>query len=303
MYGYQIKTDYHLMEDHLVNLGTKRKIYCYRDDQISQREYCSSKTKIGANAHNTILAYRCLEGKYISIKEMGEFYIRQNHIKYHVTSRYFSEEAICTTILTHIIGNVLIGDSYLLHATTLLKNNNAVCFLGCSGSGKSTLSLKLSLDYGYSLISDDMTSIIQKDKEVLVTLGNPYTKIWSDTLMHFRENNKLKNIAIKNVYRNEGKYIFRLPGNLNNEEQFPLKAIMILNKKNGSLCDLRRLSAIDSFAFLYNNNYIRYACSENEIIMQAKLLSRIISQIPTYLFTYPDGFEHLDDVAKYVETL
>lgn len=303
MYGYHISTDYRLMKESIVNLGCEKIIYCYRDDQICQWKQSESKRIIGANRHNTILVYQFLGGKYIIIKDMGEFFIKQNHIKYHISSHCFSEEAICTTISTHIIGNILIHDSYLLHATALMKNHCAICFIGCSGAGKSTLSLKLSLDYGYTLISDDMTSIIQKDQTFFVTAGNPYTKIWSDTFMHFRENNKIKRTLIKNVYKNEDKFIFCLPRDLRNEDQFSLKAIVLLRREKDSVCDLRRINSIDSFSFLYNNNYIKYACLENERIIQAKLLSHIVFRVPIYLFTYPNGYEHLDDVAQCIENL
>lgn len=303
MYGYKINTDYSLLIDSVKNADCRRDIFCYRDDRIRQWKHDRCNSLIGTNRYKTIFSYQRGKGKFVSVKDMGEFYIEQNRIQYHISSKNFSEEAICTAISTHIMGNILLRNNYLLHATTLLKNDHTICFLGNSGVGKSTFSLKLILDYGYTLIADDMSAIAHKNQTSYTTLGNAYTKLWADTFMHFCDNDILKNAIVKSVYKNDGKVIFTLPRNLNNEEVFPLNAIVILCRENEAVCNLHKISAMESFVYLYKNNYIRYACSEKENLIQAKLLFDIISRTPVYLLSYKSGYEYLDDAAYCIEAL
>ncbi len=303
MYGYQIETDYPLLREPIHNSNCQKKIFCYRDDRIRQWEHTRCKGLVGTNRYRTILSYQCGNGKFVVIKDMGVFYIENNCIRYCISFDCFSEEAICTAISTHIMGNIILEDNYLIHATTLSKKRHAVCFLGESGAGKSTFSVNLILNCGYTLLADDMTAVTQINQKTHTYRGNVYTKLWKDTFVHFFDDDMLNSSSVKSVYKNDGKLIFQLPNVVDDEEPLPLDAIVILCRRDNVSCEIHRINATDSLALLYRNNYISYACSRQEKMTQVKYLAKIISGTPVYLLTYRSGYEYLGEAVCCMEKI
>ncbi|MBR6509891.1 MAG: hypothetical protein IKT38_04730 [Clostridia bacterium] len=55
---------------------------------------------------------------------------------------------------------------FVLHASCVMKNKNAVLLLGKKHSGKTTLSLEMISNYEYKLVADDLSFIVLRGKKV-----------------------------------------------------------------------------------------------------------------------------------------
>ena len=63
----------------------------------------------------------------------------------------------------------------LIHATTVARDNKAVILTGTSGIGKSDVALRLIMEHGFTLVSDDQTELSLNGQGVLIS--NPPASI------------------------------------------------------------------------------------------------------------------------------
>jgi hypothetical protein len=91
------------------------------------------------------------------------------------------ERSLRLVIVGPLLGVILAQrGSFVLHASTVAIDGNAVAFFGPSGRGKSTLSAALT-SRGHPLIADDMTVIDTRGDLPAVQPGFPRVKLWPDS--------------------------------------------------------------------------------------------------------------------------
>jgi len=298
MFGFNIESDLDLLK--LQTDGGSRTLTCYEDRAIQSSVLTNMSGLVGENQYGTILVYLHGTGKFISIKDMGCFFVEGTNITYHITSPAFSEAAVCIVIGTHILGNILLPQHYLLHATTVIKTKTgkAVALMGVSGTGKSTMALSLLTRCGYSLLSEDMSVLCLDKNDIVAKKGLPYVKAWDDTIQYL-EHGGIFFGKIANVYKTEKKQILDIRNLMWKEPTIKLDGIIILKRsqKNGE--SPRILTNVESYISLMENHYIGYSCTMPEHKQQARLLRNILlAGIPVYTFSYPNGYEYLDEAAS-----
>ena len=91
------------------------------------------------------------------------------------------ESALRLGIVGPLLGVILMQRGlFVLHASTVAIDEQAVAFFGPSGRGKSTLTAAM-MRAGYPLIADDMTVIDTAAPAPLVQPGFPRVKLWPDS--------------------------------------------------------------------------------------------------------------------------
>lgn len=306
MYGYNILSDgYISIEAQGRPFGT---IHCSSSEIFTDNCDYSKAIFVGANRYGSVKSYLTNNGKLISVNDMGQFHIIGRDIKYNITSNSFSLEAIHATIGTHIVGQILLNKSYLLHAATLSRNEYAVSIIGTSGAGKSTIAIELMRKRNYKLVSEDMTALYKFNGKYYAGVGMPYIKMWMDTYnaLHIYDWAELSYSSPKNVYKKDKKLIITVDNSLMADEFTALKAILIINRTScdnntNDYCSVEKIKQANGLVTLYNNNYVKYACTNYERLLQVSMAADIINNIPIYSLTYRDGYEHLDDALDNIE--
>ncbi len=67
-----------------------------------------------------------------------------------------------------------------LHGNTIVKGSHCITICGVSGAGKSTISAALH-QQGWVLMSDDVSAVTIKGKNIQIHPGIPYFKLWKDS--------------------------------------------------------------------------------------------------------------------------
>jgi len=134
--------------------------------------------------------------------------------------------------------------------------------------------------------------------DIVAKKGLPYVKAWDDTIQYL-EHGGIFFGKIANVYKTEKKQILDIRNLMWKEPTIKLDGIIILKRsqKNGE--SPRILTNVESYISLMENHYIGYSCTMPEHKQQARLLRNILlAGIPVYTFSYPNGYEYLDEAAS-----
>jgi hypothetical protein len=138
-------------------------------------------------------------------------------------------------------------ECFLLHASAVGVNGDAVVFSGDSGHGKSTLASSLHA-CGYSLLADDIAAIQVGETTHQVLPGNQEFKLWPD--------------SVRNIGKHEHAYDRFFPdlekrlvpvGERLQRDPLPLRSIYVLDF--GETEEIERLSSRISAIELVRNTY------------------------------------------------
>lgn len=82
------------------------------------------------------------------------------YMGFHFLEKQFGEKGMCSC-----------------HSACISKNGEATLLIGEAGSGKTSLAVNLCNDYGYSLVSNDMTLIGSEENEIYVYGGTKFLNL------------------------------------------------------------------------------------------------------------------------------
>ena len=220
--------------------------------------------------------------------DYGKMEVSNREITYDVTSKFTDNlfyEVTSGEALSFFLGY---NNVVSLHGSCVSNlNQDAVAFLGDSGMGKSTTAAML-VDSGYSLLTDDLLPIYDKQDHYRVYPAAPEISLYkesfyqADKSLTFQQNREtLKNKAI---YRTKK---VSSPSNL--------KAICVLQK--GEDWHLKSLSSTEAFPHLFRNislaNWSRYfkgdllkAMNKYEVFF--KFCVKLIEDLDFYVLVRPE---------------
>lgn len=85
------------------------------------------------------------------------------------------------------MGAILVQRGYmLLHGSCVTDGKRSVLITGDSGAGKSTTAAEF-LKRGWKLVTDDVTSVFERDGVPMVQSSYPSQKLWQDALDHYEK--------------------------------------------------------------------------------------------------------------------
>ncbi|HEC16981.1 MAG TPA: hypothetical protein ENI99_10510 [Sedimenticola sp.] len=186
-----------------------------------------------------------------------------------------------------------------LHASLLSDDHHTIGLIASSQTGKSTTTLRL-MQYGMSLVADDMLPLYRHAKGWRVYPGSHSLRLWPGTahaLMNGRQFEELPRV----------------------HEKFEKRRINITTQNHLSICE--HPTALSSLYLLSRgpssrNITIRTLAPSEAIIQLLKhsligdapaalgleehrlrMMSRLVEDIPIKLVEYPSGFERLDSMC------
>jgi hypothetical protein len=131
---------------------------------------------------------------------------------------------------------------FMVHASAVRIDNEAVLFCGRAGRGKSTLAAQLGTR-GYSLVSDDLCRLdLPAQCAPVVYPSPPRMKLWSDALRELGWTNR----ELAPDHLHDGKFHLSLAGP-GFAQPLPVRAAYLLAWGELSVCELHGLSALRAF--------------------------------------------------------
>lgn len=186
-----------------------------------------------------------------------------------------------------------------IHCSAVADRNAAVLFCGESGSGKSTVT-RAYLEQNWKLMADDMAFVeYREDNSVIARSAFPYQKLCRDAA----EKTRLPLEEL--IYIDEEKDKFLVPcHDIFEENQRPLKAIIILTRAAAASVQTRPLQGIEAFYACVNNLFLRHLLGDRKyepIIAQGCL--KIASAVPVYLVERPYDTDTTRQVLEAVRAI
>ena len=186
---------------------------------------------------------------------------------------------------------------FVLHASAVAIDEEAVVFVGNKGYGKSTMAAML-CSRGHQLLADD-TVVVDLDvaERHIVLPGFPQFKLYPDAVMATSNDDpeKLEEVASNLMKRSRWADNFC-------KEALPLRAIFVLSE--GTDVRISQLIPQETIKYLISNTYMaRFSSDWLRGIAAANLqpCAAIANQIPVYLLERPRNISALEDVALAVE--
>jgi hypothetical protein len=187
---------------------------------------------------------------------------------------------------------------FVLHASAIAVNGEAIVFVGNKGDGKSTMAAML-CSRGHQLLADDTVALeLDMTNHPLVLPGFPLFKLYPDSVIAATNDDpdKLPEIA-SNVNKRS-----KQAGNFC-EKVLPLRAIYVFDE--GKDIQINKMLPQEAVRLLIAHSYMaRFNADwlENGIaISNLRHCTRVAGQIPVYTLQRPRDLSNLKDVAVKVE--
>ena len=183
-----------------------------------------------------------------------------------------------------------------LHASAAVVDGHAIGFLASKQGGKSTLATSL-LQQGHSLLTDDLLPVDVQEERVQGRPGYPQMRMWPDHAEHFVED--------AHALRRAHPYIEKRrvpvgPEGLGTfcDDARPLQALYIPERTDGASIQVQPVSPIDAMKAVLRHSFLpRIVEAAGWQAYRLSKLSRLAKQVPVRRLIYPEGVEHLPQVA------
>lgn len=204
-----------------------------------------------------------------------------------------------------LIGIVMAGllhqrGMFVLHASAVSINGEAVVFLGWKGAGKSTTAATL-YKRGHPMISDDIVAMDAAETAVpLIESSFPNFKLMPETAKSILGDDP---DSLSPVCTGIEKRFRPASDNFAKEKQ-PLRAIYAL--EDGASLSTTLLKPQEAVSTLIANTYLaRYGkqlLQNNHAVKNLLECANIVNRIPVYRLERPRSFRLLEDLADLVES-
>lgn len=184
------------------------------------------------------------------IDDVGRFSI-QNGSQITIEKAPASTTATLSTFIMGLAMAALLHQRGLLviHANSVLKNEEVTIFAGASGAGKSSMAA-FAMRNGYQLLGDDVCAIyFDENDQPWVLPAYPSIKLWQDGVAFYGQQDK----ALLQVAADIDKYHIAISDVFCQQPQ-PLKRMVVLCKTNQSF-NIRTVSGIEKFEMVAAQTY------------------------------------------------
>ena len=208
-----------------------------------------------------------------------------------------SLEDTATYLLGPIFGFLLRLRGYVcLHASAVSFQDHVAAFLGPAGEGKSTLAAAFA-ELGFAVVSDDVTLLVDRSDQFLVTPAYPCVRLWSDSASGLYGNAANLPLLTPNwdkLYLDVSKNGYRFQG-----QTLPLAAIYLLERRTDGP-SVHELSANEKIIALVGNSYGNFLLDREMRKSEFDVVTRLISRVPVRRLTYPSDIKSLTDTCDLV---
>lgn len=208
-----------------------------------------------------------------------------------------SVEDTATYLLGPIFGFLLRLRGYVcLHASAVSFQDGVAAFLGPAGEGKSTLAAAFA-ELGFAVVSDDVTLLIDRFDQFLVTPAYPCVRLWSDSAsgLYGKEANlPLLTPNWDKLYLDVSKNGYRFQG-----QTLPLAAIYLLERRTDAP-SVRELSANEKILALVGNSYGNFLLDREMRKSEFEVVTRLTSKVPVQRLSYPSDINSLKQTCDLV---
>ena len=116
----------------------------------------------------------------------GEFLITGGDLVQVHTSDDYTPSYLAVYLMGSCMGAILQQRGFmLLHGSCVSDGRRSILITGQSGAGKSTLAAEF-LKQGWKLITDDVTTVYDRDGVPMVQSSYPSQKLWNDALIRYQ---------------------------------------------------------------------------------------------------------------------
>jgi hypothetical protein len=192
----------------------------------------------------------------------------------------YAFEDACTYLVGPVMAFALrLRGVTCLHASAIVVEGQAIVLMGVAGAGKSTTAAAFALS-GFSVLSDDVAVLDDRNGRFLVQPGYPRINLWPDSVRTlFGSEDFLPRITPSWPKRylalNENGYQFH-------SRPLPLRAIYILGARDdaSAVPVVEKLTGSEAFATLVANTSVNYLLDADMRAREFHVLSRILSNVP-----------------------
>jgi hypothetical protein len=192
----------------------------------------------------------------------------------------YALEDACTYLMGPVIAFTLrLRGVTCLHASCVAVDGRAIALLGRPGAGKSTTAAAFA-QLGYSVLSDDVAVLDERNGQLRVQPGYPRVNLWPDSVHALFGSED----ALPPITPTWGKRYLSLG---RDEHKFqatplPLSAIYVLGEHEPGLTSLfvEELAASDAFITLVSNTYVNYLLDGEMRAREFDVLSRVVAGVP-----------------------
>ncbi len=240
--------------------------------------------------------YRVGDRFVLRFAGVAEFYIAHERIEYVLrndTYAYALELWLLGTVLAFWLEW---QDVPVLHASAAVVDGHAIGFLASKQGGKSTLAASL-LQQGYPLLTDDLLPVDVHKETTRGRPGYPQMRMWPTHAGHF--------VADAEALRRAHPYIEKRrvpigPGGLGSfcDNICPLQALYLPERTDDASIQIQPISPTDALQAVLRHSFLpRIVEATGWQATRLSTLSQLVEQVPMRRLTYPDGTEHLPQVA------
>ena len=215
-----------------------------------------------------------------------------------------SVEDTATYLLGPIFGFLLRLRGYVcLHASAVSFHDRVAAFLGPAGEGKSTIAAAFA-ELGFAVVSDDVTLLVDRFDQFLVTPAYPCVRLWSDSVTGLYGEDANLPLLTPNwdkLYLDVSKNGYRFQG-----QTLPLAAVYLLERRTDAP-SVHEMSANEKIIALVGNSYGNFLLDREMRKSEFDVVTRLTSRVPVRRLTYPSDIgglrETCDLVIRNVQSL
>lgn len=239
------------------------------------------------------------QGFYVYWDMIGTFAIPDIHHLWIDCDPDADQDRLRLFILGAAIGVMLhMRSLFVLHASAVVIQGQAVVFMGNKGWGKSTLAATLKTR-GHVVLGDDVIAIdLSNPKQPVVIPSFPQIKLWPDAVAALYHNSDqaqpLVNESSKQQVQFHDTFEF---------QSIPLGQFFVLGKSDP--VEIAGMTIQDTIQYLLQNTYV---ARFQDALLQGEAaqkhfaqLTTLANTIPTHRLLRPTNLDLLHDVAELVE--
>lgn len=238
----------------------------------------------------------------LNIPSVGLYYASQGKNILVEPNENSDESSLRLFLLSNALAAILVQrNQILLHASSIIHENQLILFLGDSGAGKSSIAAELS-KRGFTVFSDDvcvLKSFHKNDKTVEAIASYPMMKLWDDTINVLKDDQFEK----KHKIRPEMEKYSHFFHSSFDSKAYPIKKLFFLHPVNEIIpYESRKVSGLEAFEWLGKNTYRRQFILDHEMQkLHLEAISRLISSAEILLMSRSMSDSDISSFTDFVE--
>ena len=238
----------------------------------------------------------------LSFQDLAQFFISfdKNQIDC-IRNKEVSDQTLVHLFLDQVLPLWFSKQGYLvLHACSVVIDNQAAIFIGQSGSGKSTLATKF-YKSGYQVLSDDFVLVRKDNDNFYLYPSYPSVRLWPEAVEKLNLD-KTSNLSLKVDY-NE-KLLFSLVDEHLMKDKYKISKIYFLPEKQdldeSSLMKIESIKKSEIYINFFKNLFQLDVINKEYISHTYDDLYEFINEVEVKSLIYRKDFKLLDQVFNLI---